>query len=289
MPSHSSSSGQARLLAVGALVLSMLSLQVGAAFAKQLFPIIGPIATTGLRSGFAALVLCLLWRPWRGARLRRRQWLTVLLYGLSLGLMNLCFYNSLHFLPLGVAVAVEFTGPFCLALASSRRPLDFVWLGLAVAGLLGLDLPWRGAPPLSGPGLALALAAGACWAAYILFGQRVGRFLPGGRASALGQFFAATLTLPLGVASGGAAILSLPVLMVAFVVAMMSGAIPYSLEMISLKRMPAKTFSILVSLEPAVGAAVGWLGLHEHLSPLRLLAMAALIIASLGCTATSRR
>ncbi len=289
MPSHTSSSGQTRLLAAGALVLSMVSLQVGAAFAKHLFETIGPIATTGLRSGFAALVLGLLWRPWRGARLERRQWLVVVLYGLVLGGMNLCFYNSLKFLPLGIAVAVEFTGPFCLALISSRRLLDFLWLGLAVAGLLGLDLPWHGTPPLSGRGLILALAAGACWAAYILFGQKVGRLMPGGRASALGQFFAACLTLPLGVASGGGAILSLPVLLLAFVVAMMSGAIPYSLEMISLKRMSAKTFSILVSLEPAVGAAVGWLGLHEHLSPLQMLSMAALIIASLGCTATARR
>lgn len=283
------SAHKSKLVAVLTLILAMISVQSGAAHAKELFDQLGPMGLSGLRSTFAALVLAAFWRPWTGAQLTRRDWAMAALYGGSLGLMNMTFYMGLQRLPLGVAVAVEFVGPFCVALVSSRKPLDFLWLGLAVVGLLGLNPLGHDAVSLDPLGVLFALIAGGFWAAYILFGHRVGRSMPGGRASALGQIFAALAVAPFTLTHAGPAMLSPPLLASAFVVAMLSGAIPFSLEMVSLKRLPAKTFSILVSLEPAVGAAIGWLYLGEQLTYTQSAAMAALMIASLGCTATAKR
>ncbi|HVI51275.1 MAG TPA: EamA family transporter [Candidatus Sulfotelmatobacter sp.] len=288
MPTSSSAGSlSARLLALLCLILAMISVQVGAAYATHLFGRIGPEGTTGLRCGFSALVLVLFWRPWRGG-LSGKAALAALLYGLSLGCMNMCFYLSLEHLPLGVAVAVEFSGPLVLALISSRRPMDFLWIALALAGLAGLSPLSAASRHLSTTGLLLALAAGACWAAYIIFGKRVVRTMPGNRASALGMLVAALLSAPFAVVHAGTDLLAPSVLTAAFVVSLLSSTIPYSLEMVSLKRLSAKTFSIVVSLEPAVAAASGWAVNGEHLSPLQMTCMAALTVASLGCTASSR-
>jgi len=275
------------MIALGSLILAMISIQAGAAYAKHLFAAIGPQGTTGLRCSISALVLLLVWRPWRG-KLSGKAGLAALLYGLSLGAMNYCFYMSLERLPLGVAVAVEFTGPLALALVSSRRPLDFLWIGLAVAGLVGLSPLPAGSMRLDPTGLGFALMAGGFWAAYIIFGKRVVRTMPGSRASALGMAVAGALTLPLGVAHAGSDLLAPSILATAFVVSMMSSTIPYSLEMVALKRMTAKSFSVLTSLEPAIAAATGWLVNAEQLSTLQLGCMGALILASLGCTLTHR-
>jgi len=287
--SSSSSAGSlsARLLALACLILAMLSVQAGAAYAKHLFAAIGPEGTTGLRCGFSALVLLLFWRPWRG-KLSSKAALAALFYGVSLGGMNLSFYMSLEYLPLGVSVAIEFTGPLLVALLSSRRPRDFLWIILALAGLAGLSPLRAGSAHLSTTGMLLALLAGGFWAAYIVFGKRVVRTMPGNRASALGMTVAALVTAPFAVHHAGTALLSPSVMSAAFLVSLLSSTIPYSLEMVSLKRMTAKTFSIVVSMEPAIAAASGWLINGEHLSPLQLACMAALTVASLGCTATNR-
>lgn len=287
MTSPSSGSVSARVLALASLVLSMVSIQVGAAYAKHLFAIIGPEGTTGLRCGFSALVLLLVWRPWRG-RLSGKAALAALLYGLTLGGMNLSFYMSLQYLPLGVAVAVEFIGPLLLALISSRRPLDFLWVALAVVGLAGLSPLPDGNTHLDPRGLALALLAGAFWAAYIIFGKRVVRTMPGQRASAIGMLVAALLTGPFAVLHAGSDLLAPSVLAAAFVVSMLSSTIPYSLEMVSLKRLTTKSFSIVVSLEPAIAAFSGWMINAEHLTLLQMGCMGALILASLGCTTSGR-
>lgn len=287
MSSASAAPLSARLLALGCLILSMLSVQVGAAYATHLFSRIGPEGTTGLRCGFSALVLVLVCRPWRGG-LTGKGALAALLYGLSLGCMNSCFYLSLQYLPLGVAVAVEFSGPLVLAVATSRRPMDYLWIVLALAGLAGLSPLSAASRHLSPVGLLLALAAGVCWAAYIVFGKRVVRTMPGMRASALGMVVAALLTAPVALIHAGSRLWTPDVLVAAFLVSLLSSTIPYSIEMVSLKRLSAKTFSILVSLEPAVAAASGWLVNGEQLNPLQLVCMGALIIASLGCTASSR-
>jgi len=288
MPSSSAGSFSARLLALACLALAMVSVQAGAAYAKHLFAAIGPEGTTGLRCGISALVLGLVWRPWRG-KLSGKAALAALLYGLSLGGMNLCFYLSLVHLPLGVAVAVEFTGPLVLALISSRRPLDFLWIFLALLGLAGLSPFPSGAARLDPTGILLALTAGGFWAAYIIFGKRVVRTMPGNRASSLGMIVAGLLTAPFAVIHAGSDLWEPSILVSAFMVSMLSSTIPYSLEMVTLKRMTAKSFSIMVSLEPAIAAACGWLVNAERLSLLQMACMGALILASLGCTTTSSR
>lgn len=286
--SSSSSAGSVsvRLVALACLFLSMVSVQTGATYAKHLFAQIGPQGATGLRCGISALVLLLLWRPWRG-RLSGKAAKAVLLYGLSLGVMNFSFYMSLERLPLGLAVAVEFIGPLALALVSSRRPLDFLWIALAAVGLLGLSPLSAGNDRLDPIGLGLALLAGGFWAAYIVFGKKALHSMPGTRASALGMLVAGLLTLP-AAAHAGTGLLSPSILATAFMVSMLSSTIPYSLEMVALKHMTTKSFSILVSLEPAIAAASGWLVNAERLSLSQLACMGALILASLGCAATHR-
>ncbi len=279
-------SSQPLLLPISVLLVAMVSIQSGASLAKSLFPLVGAEGTTALRLGLAALILTLLMRPWQ-ARLTLRSGRALLAYGLALGSMNLLFYLSLARIPLGIAVALEFTGPLALALFASRRLLDFLWIGLAVAGLW-LLLPDRSAQaPLDPIGMLLALGAGVCWALYILFGQQAGA-LHGAHTVSLGTLVAALLVLPIGLWSNGSALFQLQLLPLALGVAVLSSALPYSLEMIALTRLPARTFSILMSLEPAIAALSGLLFLSERLSWNQWLAIGAIICASAGAAATSR-
>jgi inner membrane transporter RhtA len=230
-------------------------------------------------------IMLAVWRPWR-LRPSLRSLLPVLAYGLILGVMNLTFYLSLRTIPLGVAVAIEFTGPLAVAVLHSRRWSDFIWVGLAVFGLL-LLLPLRGlSKPLDPLGMGLALAAGGLWALYIVFGRKAGA-LHGGAAVAIGGVIAALVVTPFGVAHAGRALLDPSLWPAAIAVAVMSSAIPYSCEMFSLTRLPARTFGILMSLEPAIAALSGLVFLRERLAPLQLLAIAAVILASLGAVATT--
>jgi inner membrane transporter RhtA len=270
-----------------AILAGIVSVQAGAALAKGLFPALGPIGTVALRVGLSAIMLLAAFRP----RLRRTtaaQWRAVIPYGVVLGTMNIVFYLSISRIPLGVAVTVEFVGPLAVAVFGSRRAMDMAWVVLAAAGI-ALIAPWSGggADPV---GVLLALAAGGCWAAYILLGSRVSRIMPGGGASvATGMVIASFVALPAAIATGGFARLTLPLFVAGIGVALLSSAIPYTLEMIALKGLPARTFGILMSLEPAVAAIIGLVFLHELLSFRQWLAVALIIAASTGSTLTSRR
>lgn len=278
--------GSATLVPVAALLVAMLSFQLGAVFAKGLFPAVGAEGAVALRTGLSALLLAAVARPWR-ARPSRRSAPALLLYGAALGCMNLLFYLSLRTIPLGIAMTLEFVGPLGLAMLASRRAVDFAWIGLAVAGLALLLPIGHSGQRIDPAGLALALGAGGCWAFYILFGQRAGA-AHGAHATALGAAVAAAITLPIGIAHAGAALLSPPVLLAGLVVAVLSSAFPYSLEMIALTRLPTHSYGTLMSAEPAVGALVGLVFLHETLGPRQWLAIAAVMLASAGAAIGAR-
>jgi len=275
------------LFAVGMLLLSMASYQLGAALAKQLFPMIGAQGATACRLGLGALILLLVRRPWRSWQ-RGRDLRALWGYGLSIGVMNLVFYMSLRTIPLGIAVALEFTGPLALALFGSRRLQDFIWIALVVAGLL-LLLPLRGqAHALDPAGVLYALAAGVGWACYIVLGRRAGN-AHGGDAVTWGTSIGALLAIPVGVAHAGSALFNPALLPFALGVALLSSALPYSLEMVALTRLPTRSFGTLLSLEPAIAALAGVALLGERLSLLQWLAIAAIIVAAAGTALSVRR
>jgi inner membrane transporter RhtA len=266
---------------------SVTALGIGTSFAKQLFPQVGSMGTTALRVGFSALLLLALWRPWRWP-LSRTDAGAILRYGVALGLMNLLFYLSLRTIPFGVAVAIEFSGPLAVALVSSRKPIDFLWLALAMTGL-GLLLPLRhDVAGLDSQGVMYALAAAVCWGAYIVFGKRVGH-LHAGHSVALGLTVAAIVVVPFGIWQAGTALLEPRILLFGLGVAAVSSAIPISLEMVALKRLPQEAFGIMTSMEPAVAALLGWFMLEEHLTALQCLAVICTMLAAAGSAFTARR
>ncbi|MBE1159627.1 EamA family transporter [Dyella acidiphila] len=274
-------------LAIGALLISMASYQAGAAVAKQLFPLVGAQGATAFRLGLGALILLLLRRPWRSAH-SHTGWRALWGYGLSMGVMNLVFYMALRSIPLGIAVALEFSGPLTLALFASRRWSDFAWIALAVIGLL-LLLPLRGhAQALDPTGVLYALTAGVGWALYILFGQKAGAAY-GPDAVTLGIAIGALVAVPAGFTHAGIALLSPALLPLGLGVALLSSVLPYSLEMVALTRLPTRTFSVLLSLEPAVAALAGASFLGEQLDTLQWLAIGAVVAASAGSAWSVRR
>jgi inner membrane transporter RhtA len=202
-------------------------------------------------------------------------------------MMNFLFYQALDRLPIGVAVAVEFTGPLTVAVLTSRRTIDFLWIAIAAAGL-ALLLPLLHQTHVNLPGILFALGAAACWALYIVFGQKVGHRL-GPQGVALGSLIAAALIVPIGLFDATGMVFSRAVLLPGLAVAALSTALPYSLEIIALARLPTRTFSVLMSLEPAVGALSGLLFLGERLAPTQWSAILLIIVASAGTAATARR
>jgi inner membrane transporter RhtA len=263
----------------------MLCFQFGAALAKGLFPLIGASGTVALRLGISAVLLVAVWRTWR-VRLSLKDWRIIVLYGLSMGCMNLFFYISLSYIPLGIAVALEFTGPLGLAMLASRRPLDFLWIALAVLGLLPL-MPLRADDALPLVGVLCALAAGLFWALYIVFGRRAGA-AHGAQSTALGTVVGAIAIVPIGFAQHGMSILAPSILPIAIAVAVLSSALPYSLEMFALPRIATKTFGVLMSLDPVLAALSGMLFLGEHLSLIQWAAVICIMVASGGSAATSK-
>jgi len=268
-----------------ALFAAIVTLCVGTSFAKQLFPLVGAQGTTAYRVGFSALLLLAVWRPWRHP-LSRADLTAVALYGAVMGLMNLSFYMALRTIPLGLAIAIEFTGPLALALIHSRKLIHFVWIGLAALGLL-LLLPLKpGAGALDPVGVGFAATAAVLWALYIVLGKRTGH-MHAGRTVALGMSTAALIVAPIGLATAGADLFHPRVLMLGLVVAVLSSAIPYSLEMVALKGIPKRSFGVMLSAEPAVGALAGLLMLGERLAPLQWLAIGCIIAASAGTILTT--
>jgi inner membrane transporter RhtA len=261
------------------VLLGIVSVQVGAALAKHLFGVVGSLGAVALRLFFAAAVLNLVWRP--SPRLGRRTWAVILGYGLTLGLMNLCFYLALARIPLGIAVTAEFLGPLAVALAGSRRWLDAGWAVLATGGV-ALLMDGRGALDLVG--LLFALATGTFWGLYILAGAALGRHTAEGNGLALGMAVAALVAVPFGVADSGTALLRPWALAAGFGVALMSSMIPYSLDLEALRRIPPRVFGILMSLEPAVAALVGLVVLGESLRWTQWTAVLCVVTASAGAT-----
>lgn len=268
-----------------ALVLSgVVSVQIGGAIAKQLFALTSPIGVVTLRLVFAGLVLVALWRP--RVRLDARAVGVVLAFGTVLGVMNFSIYLAFARIPLGVAVTIEFLGPLLVAIAGSRRWLDALWAALAGAGVLLLTEGAEGA--VDWLGVAFAGLAGACWAGYILLGARLGRHTPGGTGLALATVFAALAIAPFGIAESGTDLLSPRLLVLSAGVAVLSSVVPYSLEIEALRRMPARVFGVLMSLDPAVAALAGLVILGELLSPAQWIAIGCVVAASIGATRGTR-
>lgn len=276
----------ATILPVAALVGAIISIQYGATLAKALFSTVGAQGTTALRLCMAAIMLGACMRPWR-ARLSRRMLPALVGYGVTLGAMNLLFYMALATVPLGRAVALQFSGPLLVSVTSSRKLVDFAWIGLAVAGLLLLSPFTDAHQPLDPGGVALALASAACWALYIVCGQRAGREL-GTQTVAIGMAIAAVIVLPIGIVHAGAALLEPATLRSAAVVGFVATALPFSLEMAALTRLPARVYGTLTSMEPAIGALMGLLLLHETLTGPQWGGIAAVSAAALGAARSAR-
>jgi inner membrane transporter RhtA len=277
-------------LPVAALIGSLITLSVGTSLAKSLFPFVGAEGTTTYRLIFSTLLLMAFWRPWR----RTWSWNEaplLVMFGATLGVMNLLFYSAIKTVPFGLAIAIEFTGPLAVALWSSKKPLDFVWIVLAVLGM-GLILPLSQHMGVDSPaaldpvGIGFALGAGFCWAMYIVIGQRVADRI-GAFATPMGMLVAAMVVTPFGISVAGTSLLNVEWMLIGLGIALLSSAIPYSLEMYSLKHLPKQTFSILLSLEPAVGALAGWLVLAEQLSTQQLCAIGLIMAASMGSAMTA--
>ena len=268
----------------GLVLLSIGSVQLGAAIAKGLFGELGPSGTVFLRVGFAALVLLLVWRPSPGDH-ARGGYLVAALFGLALVAMNFTLYQALDRIPLGVAVTLEFVGPLGVAVAGSRRVLDLLWVVLAAAGIVLLaPLGVLGETDLDPVGVALALLAGCFWASYILLSARTGSLFPGGTGLVIALCVGTVALAPVGIVGGGKALLDPGLLAAGFAVAMLSSAVPYSLELEALRKLPARVFGVLMSLEPAVAALVGFVVLGERLGLRALTAVLMVTIAAVGAS-----
>jgi inner membrane transporter RhtA len=268
-----------RLTSMSLVMGAVASVQVGAAIATTLFDELGPAGTVLLRTGFAALVLVLLWRP----SLRGRSTVALrdaVLFGLALAGMNLSFYAALDRIPLGIAVTLEFTGPFLVAVAGSRRASDLLWVALAAGGIVLLAPGVHGSLDVTGS--LLALLAGAFWAAYIVLAARIGRAFSGGQGLSIAMVVATVVLLPSGIVAGGSDLGDPGLLAVGFAVALLSSAIPYSLELEALRRLPKGTFGVLMSMEPAVAALVGLIALGQDLSANEVVAIGLVVAASAG-------
>jgi inner membrane transporter RhtA len=272
--------GLGRVPPIGLVLTGVTSIQFGAALAATMFDDLGPGGTSLLRLMFAALVLMVLWRPRVRGRAPRALRLVVL-FGLTLGAMNLFFYEALERIPLGVAVTMEFAGPLGVAVATSRRRLDLFWAGLAALGIVLLSNPFGG-QGLDPVGVVLILAAAACWAAYILIAQRATHVFDGSEGLALAMVVAALVPVIPGIAEAGSALLQPDLVALGFGVALLSSVVPYSLETEALRRMPANVFGVLMSLEPGVAALAGFLVLGQALGVRELVAIGLVVAASVG-------
>ena len=266
------------------VMLSIVSVQLGAAIAKSLFDSLGPGGTVFLRIAFASLVLLLLARP----KLRghdRNAYLVAGLFGLALAMMNLSIYLAIDRIPLGVAVTLEFVGPLGVAVAGSRRILDVLWVVLAAAGILLLaPLGAFGGMNLDPVGVAFALLAGCLWASYILLSARTGSTFPGGTGLVIALCVGTVVLAPVGIAGAGSALLDPKLLLAGFGVAMLSSAIPFSLDLEALRKIPARVFGVLMSLEPAVAALAGLVVLGERLGLRAVVAIVFVTVAAAGAS-----
>ena len=262
------------------LVLAgIVSVQIGAALAKEMFPIAGAIGVVTLRLGFAAVILLVAWRP--SLRMTRRAWLVVITFGSVLGVMNALFYEAISRLPLGVTVTIEFLGPLAVAIGGSRRWRDGLWALLAAGGVALLT---DGGGHISWIGLLCALGAATCWACYILLSAKLGAQTSGGGGLAIAMAIGALLILPFGVVESGAALVNPIALAAGLGVALLSSVVPYSVELEALRRIPPRVFGVLMSLEPAVAALCGLVVLGQGLRLPQWIAICLVVGASVGAT-----
>jgi inner membrane transporter RhtA len=275
---------QDRRAAVGLVLTGIASVQFGSALATTLFDEAGPAGTVLLRTAFAALVLAAIWRPAMRGR-GETTWRAVALYGVCLVGMNLCFYESLDRIPLGIAVTLEFVGPLTVAIVGTRSRRDVIWVVLAAAGVV-LLAPGIG-DGLDALGVALALTAGGFWGAYILIAARIGRGSAGLGGLSAAMIYATVILLPFGVADAGADLLHPGVLAAGLGVALLSSVLPYTVELEALRRLPERTFGVLLSLEPAVAALVGLIVLDQHLLGREIVAIALVVAASAGALSST--
>jgi inner membrane transporter RhtA len=265
------------------LVLAgIVSVQIGAALAKLLFPIAGALGVVTLRLVLSAGVMLIAWRP--SLRMTRQAWLVIVGYGAVLGTMNAMFYEAISRIPLGVTVTIEFLGPLALALAGSRRWRDVLWALLAAGGVALLT---NGGGHLSVVGLLFALGAATCWACYILLSAKLGQHTSDGSGLALAMGVGGLLVLPLGVADAGTAMVHPLALVAGLGVALLSSVVPYSVELEALRRIPPRVFGVLMSLEPAVAALCGLIVLGQRLGLVQWLAICLVVGASVGATRTN--
>ncbi|GAA3980790.1 EamA family transporter [Streptomyces plumbiresistens] len=268
---------------VGLVLAGGVSVQFGGALAVTLMPRAGALGVVTLRLLAAAVVLLLICRP----RLRghsRADWGTVVVFGLTMAAMNGLFYQAVDRIPLGPAVTLEVLGPLALSVLASRRALNLVWAGLALAGVFLLG--GGGFSDLDPIGVAFALGAGAMWASYIVFSARTGRCFPQADGLALAMAVAAVAFLPLGIAESGTKLLDPTTIALGSAVAVLSSVLPYTLELLALRRLPASTFAIMMSLEPALAATAGFLILDQTLTTIESAAIALVIVASMGAVRT---
>jgi len=277
--SQSPPAGPSRRAAVGLMLAGIGSVQVGSALATTLFDELGPGGAVFLRTAFAAIILLAVWRPARAA-LDGSTWRDILLFAVALAGMNLSFFEALERLPLGIAVTLEFTGPLAVALAGSRSRLDLLWAFLAACGIL-LFAPDIG-DGLDATGVAFAFSAGFFWAIYILLSARLGKNEAGLGGLSLAMGISALLLLPVGIADGGAELFDPALAAVGLAVAVLSSVIPYSAELLALRRLSPGTFGVLLSLEPAAAALIGAIALDQALAGREILAIALVVAASAG-------
>ncbi|RKS84509.1 inner membrane transporter RhtA [Orbus hercynius] len=262
------------------ILISMASVQGSSSLAKHLFPILGPAGMTAWRLVFSSIMLVLIFKPWRKA-VSKQAWKYIILYGLALGCMNFCFYAAISRIPIGIAVAIELTGPIMVAMCAARKLIDFIWLAIAITGLIMLLPIHQANADLDFVGIFLALGAGACWAMYIVFGRKAGQ-LHGSSSVAIGSVMVSIVIFPIGLWQSGDVMFSLDVLPLALLVALLASAIPYALDMIALPKVPALTFSTLMSLSPVLGALSGLMFLGETLSGYQWFSIMLIILSSIG-------
>jgi inner membrane transporter RhtA len=273
-----------RIPAVWLVIGGILSVQFGAAIAKDLFGLVPPTAMVWMRLVTSAVIFVLVVRP-RLRGHRRQDWLVALAFGVALLTMNWAIYQSFARIPLGVAVTIEFLGPLAVAVVGSRRPRDLVWVALAAAGVLLLGFSPSN---LNLPGVLFALLAGAGWAAYILLSAQTGKRWPGISGLVIASLVGAAVLAPPAIIEAGSTLLEPKVLLLGVAIGLLSSVIPYSLELTALRRIPPRVFGILMSLEPAAAALAAMILLSEFLSASQWLAMVCVVAASVGATKTSR-
>ena len=285
-PIHSERPRGGVVLAAGFVIAGSIAVEIGAALAVMIFPVTGPVGMVTLRLAFAALILLVAFRPSVRGR-SRGDWLTVCAFGLVLGGMNVLFYLALERIPLGAAVTIEYLGPLILSVVTARRASAWLWAALALAGVVLLSR--GGFDHLDPVGVLSALGAGMCWVGYILLSARTGRRFGRLDGLAIAMAVGAVAVLPFGIATTGAVLLQPSVLLIAAGVALLSSVVPYGLEMIALRRLPAATFSILLSLAPALAALAGLVILGQPLTWVDAVAIACVVVASMGAVRAAQR